>query len=79
MTESQRDYLADLAGKKGVQLSETDGLSVSQASVKIEELKALPDVNFPEISDGQIAEIDKRVRGVLSELRNWGFVRRTAA
>lgn len=48
MTEAQRDYLADLAGKKGVQLDGVENVSAAWASNKIEELKALPDVVFAE-------------------------------
>ena len=76
MTENQRNYLADLAGQKGVRLSDTDNWSVAKASEEIERLKELPDANFDDLSESQAAEIDKRTQNVLNELWKWGFARR---
>ena len=78
MTENQRDYLADLAGQKGTRLFETDNWSVAKASEEIENLKAMPDAQFDELTDAQIKEIDRRTENALAELRRWGFVRREA-
>ena len=76
MTENQRNYLADLAGQKGVRLHDTDNWSVSHASDEIERLKTMPDATFNEITDTQVAEIDKRTENALKELYKWGFTRR---
>lgn len=73
MTENQRDYLADLAGKKGVRLSDTENWSAAQASAEIDRLKALPDAQFDEISEEDNKKIDKIVQNALSELHSWGF------
>lgn len=76
MTENQRDYLADLAGQKGVRLSDTDNWSVSKASDEIERLKELPDAVFDELDEKENKKIDKMTEGVLGELKKWGFTRR---
>lgn len=73
MTENQRDYLADLALAKGVKLTDTDDKSAAWASAKIEELKALPDADFDDITDEQIAKIDELTRNAVEELHKWGF------
>ena len=75
MTENQRDYLADLAGRKGVKLSDTDNWSVSKASNEIEQLKAMPDANFDEPTSAEDEKVEKMVGGVLTELGRWGFAR----
>lgn len=77
MTENQRNYLADLAGQKGVRLFDTDNWSVSKASEEIDRLKELPDADFNEITEDQVVEIDKRTQNALTELWRWGFTRRT--
>lgn len=76
MTENQRNYLADLAGQKGVRLSDTDNWSVAKASEEIERLKELPDANFDDLTESQAAEIDKRTQNALTELWKWGFTGR---
>lgn len=73
MTEAQRNYLADLAGRKGVRLEDTDDKSVAWASAKIEELKALPDANFDAVTEEEAGEIDKLTNNVLTELKRWNF------
>lgn len=73
MTENQRNYLADLAGQKGIRLSDTDNWSVSKASEEIERIKELPDAVFGVLSDKQAQAIDERTESVLVELRKWGF------
>lgn len=73
MTEAQRNYLADLAGRKGVRLEDTDEKSVAWASSKIEELKALPDANFDAVTEEEAGEIDKLTNNVLTELKRWNF------
>ncbi len=76
MTENQRNYLADLAGQKGVRLSDTDNWSVSKASEEIERLKAMPDAVFDDLNEKEAKTIDKMTNAVLIELNKWGFVRR---
>lgn len=78
MTENQRDYLADLAGQKGVRLHDTDNWSVSKASEEIERLKAIPDAVFDEATEDEIAEIDRRTASALVEMNKWQFTRRKA-
>lgn len=75
MTENQRDYLADLAGRKGVRLSDTDNWSVARASEEIERLKQLPDAEFDEVTPEMIARVDKGIQHVLNEMNKWGFTR----
>ena len=73
MTENQRNYLADLAGQKGVRLSDTDNWSVAKASEEIERLKEMPDATFDEITEEQIERINQRTATTLEELHKWGF------
>lgn len=75
MTENQRNYLADLAGQKGVRLFDTDNWSVAKASEEIERLKEMPDATFDEITDEESKNIDTLTESTLKELRRWGFVR----
>lgn len=75
MTENQRDYLADLALKKGVRLSDTENWSPAHASKEIERLKQLPDAAFDEITERQIKKINELVQNVLNNLDMWGFNR----
>lgn len=74
MTENQRNYLADLAGQKGVRLHDTDNWSVAKASEEIERLKEMPDATFDEITDEEVAQIDKLTNNALVELSKWRFV-----
>ena len=76
MTENQRDYLADLAGRKGVRLFDTDNWSVAKASEEIDRLKELPDADFDEISEAEEEKINKLTNNALTELWKWGFTRR---
>lgn len=73
MTENQRNYLADLAGQKGVRLHDTDNWSVAKASEEIERLKEMPDAVFDELTNDQINEINNRTERTREELRQWGF------
>lgn len=74
MTENQRNYLADLAGQKGIRLSDTDNWSVAKASEEIERLKEMPDATFDDITEAQAREVDNLVDNALTELSKWGFV-----
>lgn len=73
MTEGQRNYLADLAARKGVILENTDNVSASWASNKIEELKAMPDATFEPISDAEEKKIERLANHTLEELGRWNF------
>lgn len=75
MTEEQRDYLADLALAKGVRLEDTDRKSAAWASQKISELEAMPDAEFPEISEAEVQKIDLMTEWVRKELKRWTFTR----
>jgi len=77
MTENQRDYLADLAGQKGIRLHDTDNWSVSKASEEIETLKEMPDAVFDEFNDEMAATTADMTESVLYNLSKWGFTRRT--
>lgn len=74
MTENQRNYLADLAGQKGIRLSDTDNWSVAKASEEIERLKEMPDATFDDITEAEVREVDNLVDNALTELSKWGFV-----
>lgn len=74
MTENQRNYLADLAGQKGIRLSDTDNWSVAKASEEIERLKEMPDATFDDITEAEAREVDNLVDNALTELSKWGFV-----
>lgn len=74
MTENQRNYLADLAGQKGIRLSDTDNWSVAKASEEIERLKEMPDATFDDITEAESGEIDNLIGNALTELSKWGFV-----
>lgn len=76
MTENQRNYLADLAGQKGVRLFDTDNWSVAKASDEIERLKELPDATFNEITVDEVEKIDAQTASALEQLGRWVFVRR---
>lgn len=77
MTENQRNYLADLAGQKGVRLFDTDNWSVSKASEEIENLKSMPNATFADITENEVDRIDKLTSNALIELSKWGFVEGT--
>lgn len=74
MTGNTRDYLADLANRKGVKLPGEQDRDQPWASRTIEELKALPDANFEEITPEQIAKIDEGIESVVKEIRRWTLV-----
>lgn len=73
MTESQRDYLADLANRKGIRIEGAADFSVAQASAKIEELKAMPDYDYPEITDEQVEKIETMTKNILKRIDSWNL------
>lgn len=76
MTGKTRDYLADLANRKGVVLSAGfQDSGQAAASKKIEELKALPDASFPELSDSDRAEARRAIVDINKEINKWTFGR----
>ena len=75
MTEAQRNYLADLAAKKNIRFSDTGDVSVSWASNKIEELKAMPDADFSEVDAQTDKKINRMIERVITELHRWNFQR----
>jgi len=73
MTGKTRDYLADLANRKGVKLDGEQERDQAWASRKIDELNQLPDVSFSEITEKQRAGIDKGLAKVLKGMEQWTF------
>lgn len=73
MTESQRDYLADLANRKGIRIEGAADFSVAQASAKIEELKAMPDYDYQEITDEQVEKIETMTKNILKRIDSWNL------
>jgi hypothetical protein len=73
MTEAQRDYIADLAGRKGVQLDSTDNRSAAWASAKIEELKSMPDKVFDSVSSTLDKKLDNKITEIIREVSKWTF------
>lgn len=77
MTGRTRDYLADLANRKGVLLPNEQERDQAWASRKIDELNALPDATFTVYSEEQKQALDKfvqkQVNKVLESMRAWSF------
>ena len=73
MTKNQRNYLADLAGRKGVRLQDTDNWSVAHASEEIERLKAMPDAIFNDPTDDEIKEVNMLINNVQEEIAKWNL------
>lgn len=75
MTENQSKYLADLANQKGIVLEDTENVSPAWASAKIEELKAMPDAEYDEITEDEIKQINKEIVNVIKDLDLWTFTK----
>ena len=77
MTGRTRDYLADLANRKGVSLPNEQERDQYWASHKIDELNALPDATFTVYSEEQKRALDKFVQKqidkVLRGMEAWTF------
>lgn len=73
MTGNTRDYLADLANRKGVKLPNEQERDQAWASAKIDELNQLPDATFPDITEKQKRGIENRVIKVLEGMDRWTF------
>lgn len=73
MTGNTRKYLADLANRKGVILPDMQEASQAAASDKIEELKTLPDKEFAELSEKDVAEVKGAIDKINKEMNKWTF------
>lgn len=73
MTEGQRDYLADLALRKGVVLEDTDNKSAAWASKKIDELKAMDDAEFSEPTPEFSKRLNKAAAEIIKGIQAWTF------
>ena len=73
MTGKTRDYLADLANRKGIKLDGEQDRDQAWASRKIDELNQLPDATYPEITERQLARIEKSTIKVLEGMDQWTF------
>ena len=71
ITARTRDYLADLALKKGVALRDPEEVTQTQAGDKIDELKNLPDANFSQVSATEQRRFFKRLDAITKELSRW--------
>ena len=75
MTGNTRDYLADLANKKGVKLPGMQEASQAEASALIDELKTKPDQTFRALDKADLAEVKAMIANVNKELAKWTFER----
>lgn len=73
MTGRTRNYLADLANKKGVSLPGMQDASQAEASAKIDELKKLPDKEFAELTEADAAEAASAIKKINQEMQKWTF------
>lgn len=73
MTGNTRDYLADLANRKGVKLPDEQERDQAWASVKIDELNQLPDATFSDITESQKKGIENRIIKILKGMERWTF------
>ncbi len=71
MTSNTRDYLADLALKKGVSLEGFQDSSQGAASDKIDELKTLPDMETREASPSEYQRIEREIKAIEKEIEKW--------
>ena len=71
MTGKTRDYLADLALQKGVNLGRVEDREQSYASRRIDELKAMPDATFTIPDGAAIDKVLKRIANINAELQKW--------
>ena len=73
MTGKTRDYLADLANRKGVKLEGEQERDQAWASRKIDELNQLPDATFSDITENQLKRIETRTQRVIEGMERWTF------
>lgn len=73
MTGRTRDYLADLANRKGISLPNFQEAAQAEASRKIEELLELPDAAFSELTGETEARVLKRIEGIVKGIGKWTF------
>ena len=73
MTGNTRKYLSDLANRKGVRFENAVAESQAWASNRIDELKAMPDAKFPEITQGQRDNVVRGIEKIIGEMNKWTF------
>lgn len=74
MTGKTRDYLADLALQKGVNLGRVEGYDQYYASRKIDELKAMPDRDFTPITADRTVWLLDRINSINKEIGKWTLI-----
>lgn len=74
MTGRTRDYLADLALKKGVTFPNEQEREQAWASVRIDELKNMPDANFEEFTEADAERVQKQIDKVIEGMESWTFL-----
>lgn len=73
MTGRTRDYLADLANRKGVKLPGEQEREQAWASAKIDELNKLDDKDYSELAPEQSLRILNRIDKIVSGMNAWTF------
>ena len=71
MTGKTRDYLADLALQKGVNLGRVEGYPQGYASNKIDELKRNPDADFQPVTAEDSLRLVERINSINKEIGKW--------
>lgn len=71
MTGNTRNYLADLALKKGVSVGDFENATQAAASKKIDELQRLPDASFAPVSIKEQERVIKKIDKVIAEIMKW--------
>ena len=71
MTNNTRDYLADLALKKGVNLGRVESYPQEYASKKIDELKRLPDASFAPLTAEDETRLLRKINEINKEIGKW--------
>ena len=74
MTGNTRKYLSDLANRKGVRFENAISETQAWASDRIDELKAMPDATFPEITEKQRNSIVNGIEKITGEMNKWTFI-----
>lgn len=73
MTGRTRDYLADLANRKGISLPNFQDKNQAAASAKIEELLELPDKTFGELEAKTESAALKKIEKIIEGISQWTF------
>jgi len=75
MTGKTRDYLSDLANQKGVRFPEKEGFPQNWASRRIDELEAMPDAKFAELTEEQASEVKNGIKAIQKGILEWTFMK----